>query len=170
MDTTSLSVANDCPETTSAARIVLTYGTFDLFHVGHLRLLQRLRQLGDRLIVGVSTDEFNESKGKKSIVRYEDRLEIVASLSCVDHAFPENAWDQKQHDIKRFNASVFGMGHDWEGKFDHLKKDCSVVYLARTEHVSSTEIKRLLQILDRSHVRDLKRALDLISSIVERFE
>ena len=151
-------------------KVVLTYGTFDLFHVGHLRLLQRLRALGDRLVVGVSTDDFNRGKGKQTIIGFAERMEIVQNLDCVDLAIPESAWEQKTSDIKEHGVSVFGMGDDWHGKFDHLKEHCEVVYLPRTEGVSSTELKRVLQILDRSHVDDLKRALDLIGSIVERFD
>jgi glycerol-3-phosphate cytidylyltransferase len=151
-------------------QVVLTYGTFDLFHIGHLNLLNRMRELGDRLVVGVSTDEFNASKGKRTIVPYEHRAAIVEALGIVDKVIPEEAWDQKVRDIKEYDVDVFGMGHDWEGKFDDLKHLCNVVYLPRTEGVSSTEIKQLLSILDRSHVDDLKQALDLISSIVDRFE
>lgn len=155
---------------TRAPRTVLTYGTFDLFHVGHLNLLRRLRALGDRLVVGVSTDEFNAGKGKQTIVPYRDRVAIVGSIDCVDLAFPENDWEQKAADIRAHDVAVFGMGSDWEGRFDHLRGLCEVVYLPRTEDVSSSDLKRLLQVLDRSHVRDLKQALDLISAIVERFE
>ncbi|MGJ0223477.1 adenylyltransferase/cytidyltransferase family protein [Streptococcus pyogenes] len=151
-------------------RTVLTYGTFDLFHVGHLNLLRRLRGLGDRLVVGVSTDAFNELKGKKTIVSFSDRQEIVRGLKCVDEVFPEASWDQKVADIKRLDVSVFGMGSDWNGKFDSLREYCEVVYLDRTPGISSTELKRVLQILDREHVRELKSALDIISNIVERFE
>jgi glycerol-3-phosphate cytidylyltransferase len=149
-------------------RTVITYGTYDLFHIGHLRLLSRLRELGDSLIVGVSTDEFNAEKGKKSIIQFEDRIEIVRNLKCVDLAIPENSWDQKGKDIQKYGVSVFGMGHDWEGKFDHLSQHCEVVYLPRTENISSTQIKQVLSVVDRSHVNELKTALDIISNIVDR--
>lgn len=152
------------------AKVVLTYGTFDLFHIGHLNLLRRLRALGDRLIVGVSTDEFNALKGKKTIIGFDDRIEIVRSLKCVDMAIPEHNWEQKVDDIRRHGVRIFGMGSDWEGRFDELKAHCEVVYLPRTEGVSSTQIKKTLQVLDRSHVQELKQALDLIASIVDRFE
>lgn len=151
-------------------RTVLTYGTFDLFHVGHLRLLERLAQLGDRLVVGVSSDEFNLTKGKRTIVPYDNRIEIVRSIRCVDLAFPEESWDQKLHDIREHQVAVFGMGDDWTGKFDFLRDHCEVVYLPRTAAVSSTEFKRLLSVLNREHVADLKQALDLLSSIVTTFE
>lgn len=153
-----------------ASKVVLTYGTFDLFHIGHLNLLRRLRALGDRLIVGVSTDEFNALKGKKTIIGFDDRIEIVRNLKCVDMAIPEDNWEQKVDDIRRHDVSIFGMGSDWEGRFDELKAHCEVVYLPRTEGVSSTQIKKTLQVLDRSHVQELKQALDLIASIVDRFE
>lgn len=151
-------------------KIVITYGTFDLFHIGHLNLLKRLRELGDYLIVAVSTDEFNEKKEKQTIVPFEDRIEIVRNVKCVDLAIPEENWEQKSDDIKKYGASVFGMGHDWEGKFDELKSHCEVVYLPRTPNISSTDMKKILKVLDRSHVTELKQALDLISSIVDRFE
>lgn len=150
------------------SRTVITYGTFDLFHIGHLRLLARLRELGDRLIVGVSTDEFNLSKGKKSIIKFEDRIEIVRNLKCVDLAIPEQCWEQKVDDIRKHDVAVFGMGHDWQGKFDHLDSLCKVVYLPRTDNVSSTQIKELLSVVDRSHVDELKKALDIISTIVDQ--
>lgn len=151
-------------------KTVLTYGTFDLFHVGHLRLLERLRTLGTRLVVGVSTDEFNALKGKKTVVPFEDRIAIVKGLRCVDETFAESCWEQKPNDIKKYQASVFGMGSDWEGKFDSLKQHCEVVYLPRTEGISSTHIRKTLKVLDQSHINELKQALDLISSIVERFD
>lgn len=149
---------------------VITYGTFDLFHVGHLNLLNRLRALGDQLVVGVSTDEFNQTKGKTTIVGFEDRLAIVSAIKAVNVAFPECSWDQKVQDIQKYGASIFGMGSDWEGRFDDLQNYCRVVYLPRTVGISTSHIKRTLQVLDRSHIRDLKTALDLISSIVDRFE
>ena len=151
-------------------RVVLTYGTFDLFHVGHLNLLTRMAELGDRLIVGVSTDEFNAGKGKRTIIPYKDRAAIVSALGIVDEVVPEESWEQKRRDIETYGVDVFGMGHDWRGKFDDLEDVCEVVYLPRTEGISSTELKQLLGILDRTHVEDLKKALDLISSIVDRFE
>lgn len=150
-------------------KVIITYGTFDLFHVGHLNLLNRLKALGDYLVVGVSTDKFNEGKGKKTIISFEDRIKIVSELKCVDFAFPEESWEQKVADIKKYKASVFGMGHDWTGHFDFLKEFCEVVYLPRTEGISSTDLKTALRVLDKTHVDDLKKALDLISSIVERF-
>lgn len=151
-------------------KVVLTYGTFDLFHIGHLNLLRRLRQLGDRLLVGVSTDEFSKQKGKQPIIPFADRVEIVRALRCVDCVFPEEAWEQKTRDIREHDVSIFGMGSDWEGRFDELKAYCEVVYLPRTEGISSTDIRKTLKVFDRAHTRELKQALDLVSSIVERLD
>lgn len=151
-------------------KTILTYGTFDLFHIGHLRLLQRLRALGDRLIVGVSTDEFNATKGKHTIVPFADRAEIISALSCVDLVIPETCWEQKADDIKHHQVDILGMGDDWRGKFDDLSSLCEVVYLPRTEGISSTQIRNSLRMLSAEHVRELKQALDLMSAIVERFD
>ncbi|MCK9466445.1 MAG: adenylyltransferase/cytidyltransferase family protein [Thiopseudomonas sp.] len=151
-------------------KTILTYGTFDLFHIGHLRLLERLRALGDRLIVGVSTDEFNTQKGKKTVVPFADRAEIIRGLSCVDLVIPETCWEQKAEDIKQHQVDILGMGDDWRGKFDDLGSLCEVVYLPRTEGISSTQIRNSLKMLSAEHVRELKQALDLMSAIVERFD
>lgn len=151
-------------------RVILTYGTFDLFHIGHLNLLQRLKALGDYLVVGVSSDEFNASKGKHTIVPFEDRLRIVQNIKCVDLAIAENTWDQKRHDIDQYKVSVFGIGDDWEGKFDDLRDLCEVVYLPRTADISSTSMKKLLNVLDKTHIEELRQALGIISTIIERFD
>ena len=151
-------------------RTVLTYGTFDLFHVGHLNLLRRMRAMGDRLVVGVSTDEFNALKGKRTVVPFKDRFAIVQGVRYVDQVIAENDWSQKASDIQSLGADVLGMGDDWEGKFDHLSDRCEVVYLPRTKDISSTEIKRVLSALDSEHVLELKAALDIVSTIVRRFE
>jgi glycerol-3-phosphate cytidylyltransferase len=149
------------------AKTVLTYGTFDLFHIGHLNVLKRLRGLGDRLIVGVSTDEFNAVKGKKPVVPFEQRIEIVRSIKYVDEAIPEENWEQKRLDIQRYGVDVFGIGDDWRGKFDDLGDSVEVVYLPRTEGISTTEMKRVLSAFDERHVDQLKRTLDSISQIVK---
>lgn len=150
-------------------KVILTYGTFDMFHIGHLKVLERLKELGDYLIVGVSTDSFNELKGKKTIIRYEDRFEIVKALRCVDMVIPEDEWEQKISDIKKFNVSVFGMGDDWTGDFDFLKEYCDVVYLQRTSGISSTQLKKTLKTLDREHIEEIKQSLDSISAVVDKF-
>src|SRR6266702_4007575 len=152
------------------SKVILTYGTFDLFHIGHLNLLRRLKKMGSSLVVGVSTDKFNKLKGKKTIIRYEDRIDIVKNIKYVDTAFPEQNWEQKVEDIKKYNVDVFAMGNDWAGKFDHLKEHCDVVYLPRTEGISSTSLKSLMANFDKAHVGELKKALDIIANIVNRFE
>ena len=149
---------------------VITYGTFDLFHIGHLRLLERLRHFGDRLYVGVSTDEFNAVKGKKTVVPYSHREEIVRSICHVTDTFPEDRWEQKRDDIIRFSADVFAMGDDWVGKFDDLSDICRVVYLPRTEGVSSTIIKNALRPFSRAHIEELKASIETISAIVQAID
>lgn len=128
-------------------KIVLTYGTFDLFHFGHVRLLERLAGLGDDLYVGLSTDAFNALKGKKAVYSYEDRRAILLSTRFVTKVFPETNWAQKRLDIVQYRADIFAMGDDWQGKFDDLSDLCDVVYLPRTEGISSTEVKRAVQAL-----------------------
>lgn len=125
-------------------KIVLTYGTFDMFHIGHLKLLQRLKTLGDRLIVAVSTDEFNSIKGKKTLIPFEQRALIVQNIKCVDMVISEKNWEQKIDDIKKYNVDIFAMGDDWKGKFDFLKDYCEVIYLPRTQNISTTELKKEL--------------------------
>ncbi len=149
-------------------KTVITYGTFDLFHVGHLNLLQRLKDLGDYLIVGVSTDEFNKGKGKETIIGFEDRARIVSGIRYVDKVIPETSWDQKLTDIKKFSVDVFAIGGDWEGKFDDLRTECEVVYLPRTSGISSTMVKESLGIFGREHLDDIKKAVNMISTIVDR--
>lgn len=122
-------------------KVVLTYGTFDLLHVGHINLLARAKQLGDYLIVGCSTDEFNRIKNKKSYYTYEERKQILEAIRYVDLVIPENTWEQKIDDVLKYKVDVFVMGDDWKGKFDFLKPYCEVVYLPRTEGVSTTQIK-----------------------------
>lgn len=121
-------------------KTVLTYGTFDLFHIGHVRLLERARALGDRLVVAISTDEFNAGKGKRAVIPYEHRKAIVEAVRYVDLVIPELTWDQKLRDVKDHAVDVFVMGDDWQGKFDFLSEHCEVVYLQRTQNVSTTEI------------------------------
>lgn len=120
---------------------VITYGTFDLFHIGHLNLLRRLRALGTSLVVGCSSDEFNRLKNKEVVIPYAERMQILQACRYVDHVFREDEWEQKRADILREGADIFAMGHDWEGKFDDLSDLCKVVYLPRTEGVSTTEIR-----------------------------
>jgi glycerol-3-phosphate cytidylyltransferase len=120
---------------------VITYGTYDLLHVGHINLLRRAKELGDYLIVGLSTDEFNAEKHKEAYHSYEDRKVILESIKYVDEVIPENCWEQKIDDVVRNGADVFVMGDDWKGKFDFLKDYCEVIYLPRTVGISTTKIK-----------------------------
>ena len=124
----------------------ITYGTFDLFHIGHLRLLQRIKDMCSTLIVAVSTDEFNTLKGKKCTRPYDQRSAIVGAIEYADKVIPETTWDQKHTDVVKYSVDAFVMGNDWEGKFDFLKDKCDVVYLPRTEGISSTDIKQSLKV------------------------
>ena len=148
---------------------VLTYGTFDLFHIGHLNLINRLAELGDRLIIAVSTDEFNAGKGKTSVVSYEDRARIIGSIKGVDLVIPETSWEQKATDIVEHGVDVFAIGEDWAGKFDELKELCEVVYLPRTDGISSTEIKQMLRVLDPKHITEMQDALSVMSRLLEHY-
>lgn len=123
---------------------VITYGTFDLLHWGHINLLKRAKELGDYLIVCVSTDEFNLLKHKESYHSYEERKLILEAIKYVDEVIPEQNWEQKISDIKKYNIDIFVMGNDWEGKFDFLKNECEVIYLERTPGISTTKIKNEL--------------------------
>ena len=124
---------------------VITYGTFDLLHYGHINLLRRAKQYGDYLIVALSTDEFNwNEKQKKSYFSYEQRKQLLESIRYVDLVIPEESWDQKRSDVIEYHIDTFVMGDDWEGKFDDLKDLCDVVYLPRTPEISTTQIKKEL--------------------------
>ena len=120
---------------------VLTYGTFDLLHWGHINLLKRAKDLGDYVIVAISTDEFNAIKDKKAYHSFENRKMILEAIRYVDEVIPEKTWDQKVEDVKKYDIDVFVMGDDWEGKFDFLKEHCEVVYLPRTTGISTSKIK-----------------------------
>ncbi len=122
-------------------RTIITYGTFDLLHVGHVNLLKRAKEMGDYLIVGLSTDDFNILKHKQSFYSFEDRKIILESVRYVDKVIPERTWEQKKEDILTYHVDTFVMGNDWKGKFDELRAYCEVVYLPRTVGISSTIIK-----------------------------
>ena len=125
---------------------IITYGTFDLLHYGHINLLKRAKQMGDYLIVCLSTDEFNKnSKNKECYFSYEIRKQLLESIRYVDLVIPENNWNQKINDIKEFGIDTFVMGDDWKGKFDFLKDYCEVIYLPRTKEISTTQIKKDLE-------------------------
>ena len=120
---------------------VLTYGTFDLLHYGHINLLQRAKSYGDYLVVGLSTDDFNAQKNKTCYFSYEERKKMLEALRCVDLVIPEENWEQKISDVKEFRIDTFVMGDDWKGKFDYLADYCQVVYLPRTPEISTSKIK-----------------------------
>jgi len=130
---------------------VITYGTFDLLHVGHINILRRSKELGDYLIVVLSSDEFNLLKNKKAYYPYEDRKKILEAIKYVDEVIPEYTWEQKIDDVVNNQVDVFVMGDDWEGKFDFLKDYCEVIYLSRTEGISTTKIKNDLQLKNKSN-------------------
>lgn len=133
-------------------KVVLTYGTYDLLHYGHIRLLKRAKELGDYLIVAISTDEFNAIKGKKSYYDYETRKFMLEALKYVDKVIPEKEWEQKPDDIRKYNVDIVTMGSDWAGnpRFEYLKEYCDVVYLDRTQGISTTKIKEDLNLQEPS--------------------
>lgn len=120
---------------------VLTYGTFDLLHEGHINLLRRARELGDWLVVGLSNDQFNSIKNKETYFPFQARRKILESIRYVDQIVEERNWEQKISDVQKLGIDVFVMGDDWRGEFDFLKEYCEVIYLPRTEGISTTKIK-----------------------------
>ncbi len=126
-------------------KTILTYGTFDLTHAGHISMLERARSYGDKLIVGLSTDEFNLVKNKHSVFSFQHRRIILEAIRYVDLVIPENSWSQKEMDIQDYNVDMLIMGDDWAGHFDHLKHLCQVLYLKRTEGISTSYLKNILQ-------------------------
>lgn len=120
---------------------ILTYGTFDILHSGHVNLLRRARALGDELYVGLSSDMFNLIKKKKSVLDFDNRKMVLESLKFVDFVFPEESWEQKIDDVIKYNIDTFVMGDDWAGKFDFLSQYCNVLYIPRTPNISTTMLK-----------------------------
>ena len=147
---------------------VVTYGTFDLFHIGHVRLLKRLHSLGDRLVVGLSSDEFNTVKGKNVVMPYEDRKEILLPCRYVDDVFQENCWEQKRDDLEREGADIFAMGDDWIGKFDDLQDIVKVVYLPRTQDVSTTELKTVINQVYDEKLREVRNVASHLNTLIEK--
>lgn len=125
---------------------IITYGTYDLLHYGHINLLQRAKSLGDYLVVGLSTDEFNQLKNKKCFFSYNERARLLEAVRFVDLVIPEASWEQKIEDVKLYKIDVFVIGDDWKGKFDFLKNYCEVIYLERTPEISTTQIKEALSL------------------------
>ena len=146
-------------------KTIITYGTFDMFHIGHLRLLERLSQLAERVIVAVSTDAFNEQKGKKVLIPYEQRAAIVQAIEYVDLVIPDQNWQQKSTDIATYNVDIFAMGDDWAGQFDFLKSQCEVVYLERTQDVSTTALKKSLSNFLSISKEDLTNAFEVLDML-----
>ncbi|WP_369685742.1 adenylyltransferase/cytidyltransferase family protein [Ignavibacterium album] len=146
-------------------KIALTYGTFDLFHYGHLRLFQRIKEFSDYLIVGVSTDEFNQIKGKKTIIPFENRIEIVRNIKYVDEVIAEERWEQKINDIQKFKVDYLVMGDDWKGKFDELQEYCEVIYLPRTDGISSSTIRNSLYEIKNLNIKSINSALEILQQI-----
>lgn len=149
---------------------IITYGTFDMFHIGHLKLLQRLKTMSDELIVAVSTDEFNKEKGKTTLIPFDQRSEIVRNISCVDLVIPETSWKQKEHDIKKYDIDIFAIGDDWEGEFDFLKKHCDVVYLTRTSDISTTQLKKSLTNFLSTPKAEILHAIEILQTLKDDFE
>ena len=147
----------------------ITYGTFDVFHIGHLNLLERIRQKCDYLIVAVSTDEFNKIKGKISFQEYSARARIIDALSCVNEVIPEKTWDQKRNDISNLNINKFFMGSDWTGKFDDLKDIVEVVYLDRTPDVSSSELRLYFSSTMKNALKDISKAGEELERCIKVF-
>ncbi|SEA30006.1 adenylyltransferase/cytidyltransferase family protein [Alkalimonas amylolytica] len=143
---------------------IITYGTFDLFHIGHLNLLKRLSEMG-QLTVAVSTDEFNEGKGKKTIIPFEQRIEIVRGCRYVHQAIPESSWEQKINDIQTYHIDTFVIGDDWQGKFDFLQEYCEVVYLPRTEGISTTQLKKALSAFSSINKEEFMRAFEILEML-----
>lgn len=127
-------------------KCVITFGTFDVFHIGHVNILKRSAEYGEKLIVGVSSDTLNfKKKSRYPIYNEQDRMEIIASLSFVDEVFLEESLEEKENYINKYNADILVMGDDWTGKFDWLKDTCEVLYLPRTPSVSTTEIIEIVK-------------------------
>ncbi len=127
-------------------RRILTFGTFDVLHIGHVSILERARALGDRLIVGVSSDALNLSKkGRRPVYPEDDRLKLIGALRCVDEVFVEESLALKGEYLRRHHADVLVMGDDWQGRFDEFRGVCEVVYLPRTPSISTTEIIEVIK-------------------------
>jgi glycerol-3-phosphate cytidylyltransferase len=130
---------------------VLTYGNFDALHWGHINLLQRAKNLGDRLVVAVSTDEFSRGKNKETLYSYEERVALLKQTKLADIIIPENNWEQKVDDVKKYDVDIFVMGEDWKGKFNELK--CKIIYLPRTEGISTSDIKERVLVKASTNIR-----------------
>lgn len=151
-------------------KTIITYGTFDMFHIGHLNLLRRLKAMGDKLIVAVSTDEFNSVKGKRVVIPFEQRVKIVEAIRCVDMVIPENNWEQKREDIIKHSVDIFAIGDDWKGKFDFLSDICEVIYLERTPDVSTTRLKQSLKPFLSISPEAIQQAFEVLETLRKDLE
>lgn len=151
---------------------VLTYGTYDLLHYGHIRLLKRAKELGDYLIVAISSDEFNAIKGKKAYFDYNTRKEMLESIKYIDLIIPEYTWDQKRDDVIKYDVDIVAMGSDWENdsRFECLRDICDVVYLPRTDGISTTQIKKDLNLGEVSEQSNHKKLILDNKNLGERNE
>lgn len=136
-----------------------------MFHIGHLKLLERLSKMADKVVVAVSTDEFNEQKGKKVLIPYDQRAAIVQAIEYVDLVIPEESWEQKKEDIDTYGVDIFAIGNDWEGEFDFLKDQCEVVYLDRTQDISTTSLKKSLKNFLSISKEDLASAFEVLEML-----
>jgi len=145
---------------------IITYGTFDLFHIGHLNLLKRAKELWNYLIVWISTDEFNSLKWKNSFFSYEERKQIVESMKYVDEVIPEENWEQKVKDIKKYDIDIFVIWDDWKWKFDYLKDYwIEVIYLSRTKWISSTQIKWDIKKISNNAIEQVEKGLEALKEL-----
>ena len=141
--------------------IIITFGTFDLFHIGHLNMINRCKKYGDKLIVGISTDKLNYSKKNRyPIINEKNRMEIVKNLKAVDDVFFEESLELKEQYIKKYNADIFIIGDDWKGKFDYINKFCKVIYLPRTSNVSTTDILNGIKRPIKEMLEDIVKSLN----------
>lgn len=146
-------------------KTVITYWTFDILHKWHINILKRAKELWDYLIVWISSDNFNNIKNKKSFYSFEERKFILESIKYVDKVIPEENWEQKIEDIKKYDVDIFVMWDDWEGKFNSLKEYCEVTYLPRTPNISTTELKWVVKNLNNENIENIEKALEWIKEL-----
>ena len=153
-------------------KIIITYGTFDTFHYGHLKILERAKKLGTKLIVGISTDEFNKIKEKQSLISFKERKEIIKSIKFVDEVIDEKNWNQKINDIKKYKVDLLVMGSDWKNskEFNKLKNICKIKFLQRTKNISSTNKRSIFKILNEKSINNLEESLNLLKQIKNNFK